>query len=106
VDGVLVYWLVLLYCKMQSMDRYETAKNLRSRHHELRIVAFTAHAMAEHRERSLAAGMCDHLTKPFTTADLSAVLERWLPKDDSKLGIDREGLIARLDGDAMLADEL
>jgi len=44
------------------------------------IVAMTAHAMSGDREKSLAAGMNDHINKPIDPAALFAVLERWIPR--------------------------
>jgi HPt (histidine-containing phosphotransfer) domain-containing protein len=44
----------------------------------LPIIAMTAHAMAEDREKSLAAGMNDHITKPVNPRQLSQMLQRWL----------------------------
>jgi signal transduction histidine kinase len=40
----------------------------------------TAHALPEDRSRCLAAGMDDHLAKPFRAGDLDAVLDRWLSR--------------------------
>ena len=43
------------------------------------VVALTAHAMKEDRDRCLAAGMDDYLAKPIRPDNLAAVLERWVP---------------------------
>ncbi|HWR38480.1 MAG TPA: response regulator, partial [Patescibacteria group bacterium] len=47
----------------------------------LPIIAMTAHAMKGDRERSLEAGMNDHLTKPVDPEDLGRILEKWLPRE-------------------------
>jgi len=61
--------LVLMDCEMPIMDGFEAVKNIREseRTHgqsPLKIVALTAHALAEYREKAFASGMDDHLTKP------------------------------------------
>ena len=48
------------------------------------IIALTANAFAEDRERYLAAGMDDYLAKPFDVAALQAVLARWLGRDEDQ----------------------
>jgi HPt (histidine-containing phosphotransfer) domain-containing protein len=49
----------------------------------LPIVAMTAHAMSGDREKSLAAGMNDHVVKPIEPAELYGALQRWLPGERS-----------------------
>jgi len=73
------YDAVLLDCEMPELDGYETCRRLRQREEEGRrvlVIALTAHAAAENRERCLAAGMDDHLGKPVRGEELAAVLER------------------------------
>lgn len=73
--------VLLLDCQMPNLDGYETAARIRSLADEgqknVPIVALTAHAMQGDREKSLAAGMDDHLAKPASIHDLSTVLSRW-----------------------------
>jgi signal transduction histidine kinase/CheY-like chemotaxis protein/HPt (histidine-containing phosphotransfer) domain-containing protein len=75
------YTIILMDCQMPGLDGYETTRRIRadSKRH-LPILAVTAHAFVSERERALAAGMDDYLTKPFTLAELSAALNRCVPQ--------------------------
>ncbi|MFN7916271.1 MAG: PAS domain S-box protein [Vicinamibacterales bacterium] len=76
------YDLVFMDCQMPGMDGYEATRTLRELGYtsdRLPIVAMTAAALNEDRERSLASGMDDHLSKPVLEDPLIAVLARWLP---------------------------
>ena len=75
------YDLVLMDVQMPVMDGLECARRIRQLpgRGELPILAMTANAMAGDRERSLAAGMNDHITKPIDPGELFDALHRWLP---------------------------
>jgi CheY-like chemotaxis protein len=72
--------LVLMDCNMPIMDGYEASRRIRQggHHPELPIIALTANALPDERERCRAAGMSDYLAKPFRREELAALLERWL----------------------------
>jgi len=100
------YDLILMDCQMPEMDGFETTRIVRAHEaaargeggrqkskdgvhspalrlshlasHHLPIIALTASALQGDRERCLATGMDDYLSKPFTQEQLSALLRRWL----------------------------
>ncbi len=78
---------VLMDIQMPVMDGYQTTRRLRQdvRFRNLPIIAMTAHAMAGDRERSLAAGMNDHVTKPIDPEELFSVLARWIEPGEREL---------------------
>lgn len=71
--------LVLMDLQMPRLDGYDATERLRcqQRFARLPILAMTAHAMPEERERCLAIGMNDHLAKPIDPTALAATLARW-----------------------------
>ncbi|WP_060508800.1 response regulator [Pseudomonas sp. NBRC 111124] len=73
--------MVLMDCNMPVMDGYEASRRIRQsgRWPELPIVALTANAMPEERERCRAAGMSDYLAKPFRREELLALIDHWVP---------------------------
>lgn len=72
--------VVLMDIQMPEMNGIEAVKEIRKdpRFTELPIIAMTAHAMAEDREKSLTAGMNDHITKPIDPEQLFSVLLKWI----------------------------
>ncbi|MCP4752363.1 MAG: response regulator, partial [Proteobacteria bacterium] len=72
--------LVLMDIQMPEMDGIVATESIRrdERYKNLPIVAMTAHAMSGDREKSLAAGMNDHLTKPINPEELYDALLRWI----------------------------
>jgi CheY-like chemotaxis protein len=80
------YELVLMDVQMPEMDGFEATRRIRDprsnvRDHHVPIIAVTAYAMPEDRERCLAAGMNDYLAKPISLAVLKDALARWLSRD-------------------------
>lgn len=74
--------MVLMDCNMPVMDGYEASRQIRrsGRWPDLPIVALTANALSEERERCRAAGMDDYLAKPFRREELNALLDLWVPE--------------------------
>jgi CheY-like chemotaxis protein len=73
--------LILMDCQMPEMDGYEASQAIRQWEGNARrtpIVALTAAAFAEDRERCLAAGMDGHLAKPLDWDELAGALDRFL----------------------------
>lgn len=74
--------LILMDCEMPVMDGYTATRHIRAREHDLGlpavpIIALTAHALPEHRDKCMACGMNDHLTKPVAMEDLMTTLQQW-----------------------------
>jgi two-component system sensor histidine kinase/response regulator len=74
------YDAVLMDVQMPEMDGVEATRRIRAepRYAALPVIAMTAHAMAEERERCLAAGMVDHITKPVDPHALFLTLAKWV----------------------------
>jgi len=122
----IAYDLVLMDVQMPILDGFGATAQIRSfqsnvLNHDIPVVALTANAMKGDREKCLAAGMTDYLSKPINIPSLIKVLDKYLPIQKSKttlgeaetqpttetssdsLIFDRESMLSRLMGDQELA---
>ncbi len=79
--GAAEFDLILMDCQMPEMDGFAATRAIRAlggRNAEVPVVALTANAMVGDRERCLAAGMDDYLSKPLRAEEFIRMLERWL----------------------------
>lgn len=124
------YDLVLMDCQMPVLDGFQATAMIRNpssavQNHDVVIIAMTANALDGDRERCLAAGMNDYLSKPIKPEQLGQMLDRWLqrkpgrhhvpegygtqpPQKNTQADLscfDRGDMLDRL-GDDLLVDEI
>ena len=78
------YRLLLMDCQMPGLDGIETTRRIRAQGYSrssLPIIALTAHAFDADRDRCLAAGMDDYLSKPVSLERLRTILTTWLDQN-------------------------
>jgi CheY-like chemotaxis protein len=75
------YDLILMDCQMPIIDGYAATQEIRRRQGDLQhtiIIAMTANAMKEDRDKCIAAGMDDYVSKPISKDRMQAVLQQWI----------------------------
>jgi signal transduction histidine kinase/DNA-binding response OmpR family regulator len=85
------YDLILMDCQMPEMDGFAATAAIRREEGSERhtpIVAITANALPEDRDRCLGAGMDDYLPKPVRLEDLARVLAQWIGRRDIPAPVD------------------
>lgn len=80
------YDVVLMDCQMPVMDGYTATRSRRTLEQErslvrIPIIAMTANAMAGDREKCLASGMDDYMSKPLNRGLLDQTIRKWMPKN-------------------------
>jgi len=101
--------VVLMDIQMPVMGGFEATQEIRKdeRFKDLPIIAMTAHAMAGDREKSLEAGMDDHVTKPIDPDELIAALVEWIKPGKREMSEGAcESLIGKREVEDILPAEL
>ena len=79
------YDLILMDCQMPQMDGYEATERLRQKGVRIPIIALTASAFSEDRQRCQLVGMSDYLSKPFKEEVLMQMVDRYTSEWDASI---------------------
>ncbi len=99
--------LVLMDMQMPGMDGLQATACIRTLDSPMRrvpVIALTANALQGDRERCLAAGMDDYLTKPFNAEQLAAMIDQWLPGRASGWAVTAAAAVERVDSPGEVLD--
>jgi PAS domain S-box-containing protein len=86
------YDAVLMDVQMPVMDGYTATREIRNLKSEIRnvpIIAMTAHAMAGDADKSIKAGMSDHVTKPIDPGQLFGALQKWIQPGKKRVRVEQ-----------------
>ena len=104
--------LILMDVQMPEMDGFEAVAEIRRQQEQdpdrprTPIVALTAHALKGDRERCLAAGMQDYVSKPINPKALFRAIENVMPANQTQAPFDLAAVMQRLGGDEDLLHEI
>jgi two-component system sensor histidine kinase/response regulator len=101
--------VVLMDIQMPVMGGFEATQAIRNdaRFKDLPIIAMTAHAMAGDREKSIEAGMVDHVTKPIDPDQLLSALLKWVKPGERQISKSvTDSSIAKIQAEDILPSEL
>lgn len=104
------YILVFMDCQMPKMDGYEASKNIRKStdlisSKDIPIIAMTAYAMKQDREKCLNSGMNDYISKPVTPEKISNIITKWLDPFSDTEDVGQEHTAEKSDLDYPILDE-
>jgi len=88
------YDAIFMDCQMPGLDGYQTTQRIRAsgeRGRRIPIIALTASSMVGDRERCLASGMTDYVSKPLDPRELRRVLHAALPEGSANAGVSAAG---------------
>lgn len=99
------YDLILMDCQMPEMDGYTASQEIRNMEREQKknshipIIAMTAHALKGDREKCIAAGMDDYISKPIDIKIVATLVEKWLKltHHEKKVSKNKEQIGSQLD---------
>jgi PAS domain S-box-containing protein len=102
------YNLILMDCQMPEMDGYEATHAIRSGrtpNPSIPIIAMTANAMKGDKEKCLAAGMDDYISKPIDPEKLNQCLEQWLQSTVNSSPLKKQEAMMSEESDAVWDEE-